>query len=118
MNLCVSNEYISKREILSFLTFKVYFCYNTEKKKKKKRNGESLPLENFNSVIATDAETDTSLMMTVTCLTLSIKSLPLIRVNVYGTLRGVREERGIEKRGRREERRRKGKHLKRRSVTV
>lgn len=65
--------------------------------------GNLLPLENFKSVIATDAESDTSLMMTVTCLTLSIKSLPLIRVNVYGTLRGVREERGIEKRGRREE---------------
>lgn len=71
---------------------------NTQKKKKKNRNEESLPLE---SVIATDAETYTSLMMTVTCLTLSIKSLPLIRVNVYGTLRGVREERVIEKRGRR-----------------
>lgn len=56
-------------------------------------------MENFKSVIATDAESDTSLMMTVTCLTLSIKSLPLIRVNVYGTLRGVREERVIEKRG-------------------
>lgn len=77
-------------------------------------------MENFKSVIAADAESDTSLMMTVTCLTLSIKSLPLIRVNVYGTLRGVREERVIEKRGGRRERgrRRKGKHLKRRSVTV
>ena len=55
-----------------------------------KKDEESLPLDFLESYIATDAESDTSLMMTVTCLTLSIKSLPLIRPNVYGTLRGVR----------------------------
>lgn len=73
-----------------------------------------------NSIIAADAESDMSLMMTVKCLTLSIKSLPLIRVNVYGMLRGVREEEEIgEKRGRRKTRWRgeETKHLKRR-VTV
>lgn len=53
----------------------------------------------FQECYGHDAESDTSLMMTVTCLTLSIKSLPLIRVNVYGTLRGVREEGEIGKRG-------------------
>lgn len=58
------------------------------------KDGETLPLEN-NSVIAADAESDMSLMMTVKCPTLSIKSLPLIRVNVYRMLRGVREEEEI-----------------------
>lgn len=67
-----------------------YKCHS--KKEKKDQYSESLPLENCSSVVATDVESDTSLMMTVTCLTLSIKSLPLIKVNVYGTLRGVREE--------------------------
>lgn len=60
------------------------------------------PQENF-SCVTTDAESNTSLMMT-----LSIKSLPLIRVNVYGTLRGVREEWVMEKR----QRGKKGKQLK------
>lgn len=86
---------------------KIFFSLVISYAKLKKNNNKKInktyrepkPLENFKSVIATDAESDTSLMMTVTCLTLSIKSLPLIRVNVYGTLRGVREERVIEKRG-------------------
>lgn len=52
-------------------------------------------------------------MMTVTFLTLSIKALPLIGVNVYGTMRGVRGERLIETKGEKR-RRRKGKHVKRR----
>lgn len=48
----------------------------------------------ISAVIATDAECDMSLVMTVTRLTLSIKSFPLIGVNVYETLREVGEERG------------------------
>lgn len=73
---------------------KLYFCIITDllPRKDKNKDGETLPLEN-RRVIAPDAESDMSLMMTVKCLTLSIKSLPLIRVNVYGMLRGVREER-------------------------
>lgn len=64
---------------------------------RRSKDPESLPLENPGSVIASAAKGDTSPMMTVTCLTLSIKPLPLIRLNVYGTLRGVREERAIGK---------------------
>lgn len=46
--------------------------------------------------MTTDAESPTSYVMTVTCVTLSVKSLPLIGLNVYGMLREVSEEGGEE----------------------
>lgn len=52
---------------------------------------------NFRFVIATSAESNMSLVTTVTCLTLSIKSFPLIRVNVYEMAREVGEERGTKR---------------------
>lgn len=89
------------------LKFKLYVCAVTDVLQRRdiSEDGENFPLEKT-GVIGTDAESDMSLMMTVKCPTLSIKSLPLIRVNVYGMLRGVREEKEIgEKRGRRKTRR-------------
>lgn len=74
---------------------------------------------NFRFVIATSAESNMSLVTTVTCLALSIKSFPLIRVNVYEMARGVGEERGTKRKESEEEwgGRRQVKHLEKKSVT-